>query len=151
MAGIAGKLGRIAEVTREDTPALSRDVPLDLPAIQQAWPAFEGAFDSLHGRRMMGLIDNRAGTYRLCTERLPRDLENPLGLDETTIPGGRYLRLRLIGDPPRVYGQIAAAFTELFEHADHDPTRPLIEFYRREGEVDCFVPVKAAAVLPTNH
>jgi DNA gyrase inhibitor GyrI len=90
----------------------------------------------------MGLIDNRAGTYRLCTERLPRYSENPLGLDETTIPGGPYLRLRLVGDPPRVYGQIAAAFDELFEHADHDPTRPLIEFYRREGEVDCLVPVK---------
>ena len=144
MAGTTGRLGRIAEVTREDTPALSRDVPLDLAAIQKAWPAFEAAFDSLHGRRMMGLIDNRAGTYRLCTERLPRDLENPLGLDETTIPGGRYLRLRLIGDPPGVYGRIAAAFDELFEHADHDPTRPLIEFYRREGEVDCLVPVKAS-------
>ena len=118
-------------------------MPFDLAAIQEAWPAFESAFDSLHGRRMMGLIDNGAGTYRLCTERLPRDRENPLGLDETTIPGGPYLRLRLIGDPPGVYGQIAAAFDELFEHADHDPTRPLIEFYRREGEVDCLVPVNA--------
>ena len=144
MAGTTGRLGRIAEVTREDTPALSRDVALDLAAIQKAWPAFEAAFDSLHGRRMMGLIDNRAATYRLCTERLPRDRENPLGLDETAIPGGRYLRLRLIGEPPGVYGQIAAAFDELFKHADHDPTRPLIEFYRREGEVDCLVPVKAS-------
>ena len=148
MAGITGKLGRIATVTREDTLALSKDVPLDLSAIQAAWPAFEAGFDSLHGRRMMGLIDDRAGTYRLCTERLPRDIENPLGLDETTIPGGPYLRLRLIGDPPDVYGQIAAAFDELFEHADHDSTRPLIEFYRREGEVDCLVPVKAAVPSP---
>ena len=57
---------------------------------------------------------------------------------------GAYLRLRLIGEPPGVYGPIAAAFDELFEHADHDPTRPLIEFSRREGEVDCLVPVKAA-------
>jgi hypothetical protein len=144
VAGVTGRLGAIADVTREDTAALSRDVPLDLAAIQEAWPAFESAFDSLRGRRMMGLIDNRGATYRLCTERLPRDAENPLGLDETTIPGGHYLRLRLIGEPPGVYGQIGAAFDELFEHADHDPARPLIEFYRREGEVDCLVPVKAA-------
>jgi hypothetical protein len=148
VAGIAGRLGRIANVTRDDTPALSRDVPLDLAAIQEAWPVFESGFDSLRGRRMMGLIDNRAGTYRLCTQRLPRDRENPLGLDETTIPGGPYLRLRLVGDPPGVYGQIAAAFDELFEHADHDPTRPLIEFYRREGEVDCLVPVKGIKTTP---
>ena len=143
---MTGRLGRIANVTRQDTAALSREVALDLAAIQKAWPAFESGFDSLHGRRMMGPIDNRAGTYRLCTERLPRDLESPLGLDETTIPGGQYLRLRLIGDPPGVYSQIAAAFDELFEHADHDPKRPLIEFYRREGEVDCLVPVKAAVL-----
>jgi len=147
VAGITGRLGKIANVTRQDTAALSREVPLNLSAIQQAWPAFESGFDSLHGRRMMGLIDNRAGTYRVCTERLPRDRENPLGLDETTIPGGRYLRLRLIGEPPGVYGQIAAAFDELFEHADHDPTRPLIEFYRREGEVDCLVPVNAVRTV----
>jgi len=142
MAGTTGRLGKIASVTREDTPALSREVPLDLAAIQAAWPAFESGFDSLKGRRMMGLIDNRAATYRLCCERLPRDAENSLGLDETTIPGGRYLRLRLVGDPPGVYDQIAAAFDELFEHAEHDPTRPLIEFYRREGEIDCLLPVK---------
>jgi len=145
VARILGRLGTIAHVTREDTAALSREVPLDLAAIQAAWPAFEAEFDSLRGRRMMGLVDDRAGTYRLCTERLARDTENPLGLDETTIPGGSYLRLRLIGEAPGVYGQIAAAFDELFEHADHDPTRPLIEFYRREGEVDCLVPVKSAA------
>jgi hypothetical protein len=148
VAGTTGRLGSIANVTRQDTAALSRKVPLDLAMIQEAWPAFEAGFDSLRGRRMMGLIDNRAGTYRLCTERLPRDLENPLNLDETTIPGGRYLRLRLIGDPPGIYDQIAAAFDELFEHADHDPTRPLIEFYRREGEIDCLVPVKSAALAP---
>jgi hypothetical protein len=93
-------LGRIANVIRQPVAALSTEVSLDLGAIQKAWPAFESAFDSLHGRRMMDLIDNRASTYRLCTERLPRDVENPLGLDETTIPGGRYMRLRLIGEAP---------------------------------------------------
>jgi hypothetical protein len=144
VTGVTGRLGGIANVTRQDTAALSMEVPLDIATIQEAWPTFESGFDSLHGRRMMGLIDNRAGTYRLCTERLARDRENPLGLDETTIPGGLYLRLRLIGDPPGIYGQIGPAFDELFEHADHDPTRPLIEFYRREGEVDCLVPVNAA-------
>ena len=71
VAGITGRLGRIANVTRQDTAGLSSEVPLDLTAIQEAWPAFESGFDSLHGRRMIGLIDNRAGRYRLCTERLP--------------------------------------------------------------------------------
>ena len=94
---------------------------------------------------MMGLVDNQAGTYWLCTERLPREGKTRAVSTRRRFPGGRYLRLGLVGDPPGIYGQIAAAFDELFEHADHDPTRPLIEFYRRGGEVDCLVSVNAAA------
>lgn len=139
---IDGRLGRIDRVTRDEQPALSRDVNLDLAEIQAAWPEFESAFDSLRGRKMAGLICNHDGVYRLSTLRLDRDVGNPLGLDETTTPGGDYLRLRLIGEPPAIYGRIGDAFDELFEHADHDPGRPLIEYYHSEGQVHCLVPVR---------
>lgn len=134
-------LGRIDVVTLEDLPALSRDVPLDLSNIQARWPEFEHGFDSLRGRRMMGLIYDGRHVYRMCSVRVDRDAHNPLDLDETTIPGGAYLRLRLRGEVPEVYGQIGEAFDVLFGHAEHDPTRPSIESYRREGEIDCLVPI----------
>ncbi len=124
---VHSELGRISRVTREDLVVLSRDVPLDLPTLQAAWPEFEPSLDSL---------------YRLATSKLERDVDNRLGLDESVVPGGDYLRLTLVGEPPAIYGQIAAAFDALFEHADHDADRPLLEFYRREGEVDCLVPVR---------
>ncbi len=124
---VHSELGRISRVTREDLVVLSRDVPLDLPTLQAAWPEFESSLDSL---------------YRLATSKLERDVDNRLGLDESVVPGGDYLRLTLVGEPPAIYGQIAAAFDALFEHADHDADRPLLEFYRREGEVDCLVPVR---------
>lgn len=136
------KLGRIEAVDREDLPGLSRDVPLDLSAIQAAWPEFEHAFDSLQGRHMFGLVYDREQIYRLSTTRLDRDADNPLKLHETIIPGGRYLRLRLTGAPLDIYGKIGAAFDVLFEHAEHDPARPLVEYYRREGQVDCLVPIR---------
>ncbi|PPF87233.1 AraC family transcriptional regulator [Pseudoclavibacter sp. RFBJ3] len=138
------ELGRIDVVALEDRPALSRDVTLDLEEVQTAWPAFEGAFDSLQGRRMMGLIFGGDAVYRLATARLDRDVDNALGLDESIIPGGDYLRLRLRGEAPGLYGQIEAAFDVLFTlaHHDHDPERPHIESYRREGEIDCLVPIR---------
>lgn len=134
-------LGRIDVIELDDTPALSRDVTLDIATVQAAWPDFEGAFDSLQGRRMMGLFYGGNGVYRLSSVRLDRDHGNPLGLDETVIPGGSYLRLRLRGSAPSIYEDISPAFDVLFEHADHDPERPHIEYYRREGEVDCLVPI----------
>lgn len=138
-------LGRIDVIDMDDTPALSRDVTLDITTIQAAWPDFEGSFDSLQGRRMMGLFYDETGVYRLCATRLGRDHNNPLGLDETVIPGGRYLRLRLRGRAPSIYEDIAPAFDALFERADHDPGRPHIEYYRREGEIDCLVPVRSSS------
>ncbi|PWD51001.1 AraC family transcriptional regulator [Serinibacter arcticus] len=143
----AHDLGRVDVATLADTPALSRDVALDIAAVQAAWPAFEGAFDSLQGRRMMGLAYGGTGIYRMSSARLERDADNPLDLDETVIPGGDYLRLRLRGAAPEVYGRIGDAFDALFARAgdDHDESRPHIEHYRREGEIDCLVPVRPLA------
>ncbi|WP_311259850.1 GyrI-like domain-containing protein [Microbacterium sp. WCS2018Hpa-9] len=140
---VTHELGRIDVVTLVDAPALSRDVALDIEAVQSAWPAFERAFDSLQGRRMLGLVYGGNAVYRLACVRLARDAENALGLDETTIPGGDYLRLRLRGEAPDVYGQISDAFDVLFARANHDAERPHIEAYRREGEVDCLVPISS--------
>ncbi len=128
--------------TREDQVVLSRDVALDVPTLQAAWPEFESAFDSLQNRRMMGLIFNQDNVYLLATSQLERDADIRCGLAESVVPGGDYLRLRLVGEPPAIYASIAAAFDTLFEHADHDPGRPLIEFYRREGEIDCMALVR---------
>lgn len=138
------ELGLIDVVSTEPLSSLSRDVPLDLSAIQAGWPEFEHGFDSLRGRRMMGIVYPAANVYRMSSARLDRDRDNTLMLDETVVPGGTYLRLRLRGEAPAVYEQIADAFAVLFERAEHDPRRPHIESYRREGQVDCLVPVVTA-------
>jgi hypothetical protein len=107
-------------------------VPLDIAAVQEAWPAFEAAFDSLQGRRMMGLVRPADRVYRMASIRLERDSATPVGMDETVIPGGAYLRLRLRGGAPGVYELIEPAFEALFDIADHDPDRPHIEHYRAQ-------------------
>jgi hypothetical protein len=137
-------LGRIDVVDLDDAPAFSRDVPHDAQAVQAAWPVFEAGFDSLRGRRMMGLVHETDRVYRMASIRIERDADAPEGMVETVIPGGAYLRLRLRGTAPGIYEDIGPAFEVLFALADHDPGRPHIESYRRAGEIDCLVPIRSA-------
>jgi DNA gyrase inhibitor GyrI len=63
------------------------------------------------------------------------------GLESGTLPGGRYLRARLRGDPPDVYDRIAPTFDELTSEATPDTSRPSLEYYRRNDEIDLLLPI----------
>lgn len=134
--------GKIARVTREDVPIMYTDVAFDVEAIQAGWPEFEAKFDSLRGRKMMAVVFPEAGIYRLATAMRDDDDPDALGLEVGALPGGEYLRLSLVDEPPRVYQDIGPAFDELHYLGDRDPTRPSIELYVRHGEVDCLLPVR---------
>jgi DNA gyrase inhibitor GyrI len=64
-----------------------------------------------------------------------------LGLEEGALPGGRYLRARLQGEPPALYERIAPTFDELVRRAQPDEARPSLEFYRRHDEIELLLPV----------
>jgi hypothetical protein len=53
--------------------------------------------------------------------------------------GGRYLRERLRGEPPEVYDRIPGAAQAL---GPRDPSRPILEHYRRRDEIDVLLPVR---------
>jgi DNA gyrase inhibitor GyrI len=63
------------------------------------------------------------------------------GLESGTLPGGRYLRARLHGDPPAVYERIGPTFEELTRQAKPDVSRPSLEHYRRHDEIDLLLPI----------
>jgi DNA gyrase inhibitor GyrI len=68
-------------------------------------------------------------------DELVPDLENG------SLPGGRYLRARLRGEPPGLYERIKPTFDELIRQAKPDETRPSLEHYRRHDEVDLLLPI----------
>jgi hypothetical protein len=111
-----------------------------IDGIRPAWNELERAVGSLRGRRFFGAFDPVAGEYRACVQL--RDGDEPVpGLEIGSLPGGRYLRARLVGEPPEVYELIAPTFDALARHADPDPSRPGIEHYRRHDEIDLLLPV----------
>jgi hypothetical protein len=80
---------------------------------------------------MYARADLRLNTYTVCTPVREGDDPESLGLETGTLPGGAYLRGRLIGEPSVIYGLFGSGMQELQAMVQMDKARPLVEFYRR--------------------
>ena len=118
----------------------TRDEP---PAIQELWPRFERLV-GLRGRKMFALVDGDAGEYAACTPVRESDDPGALGLEVGVLPGGAYLRARLIGEPPGLYERIGPAMRALATFAAADRSRPEVEYYRRRDQVELWLPIRTA-------
>ena len=138
--GFAGAgAGKFAEIERDEIGVQFVRVPDGLEHIRRAWDELEAVVD-LHGRRFYGAFDPVANDYRACVEVREGDELVP-GLESGTLPGGRYLRARLRGDPPGIYERIGPTFADLTRQATPDETRPSLEHYRRLDEIDLLLPI----------
>ena len=128
-----------SEIERGEIAVQFVSVPDGLEHIRRAWGELE-AVVPLRGRHFYGAFDPVANDYRACVEVRDGDELVP-GLESGTLPGGRFLRARLHGDPPGVYERIGPTFQELTRHAKPDESRPSLEHYRRHDEIDLLLPV----------
>lgn len=126
-------------VEREELTVQFVRVPDGLEHIRRAWNELE-AVVALGGRHFYGAFDPVAKDYRACVELRDGDELAP-GLESGTLPGGRYLRARLRGEPPGIYERIGPAFEELIRHTKPDESRPSLEYYRRHDEIDLLLPI----------
>jgi hypothetical protein len=127
-------------VERAETAVMflrTEDEPVEM---RRGWETLE-ALVGLRGRKFFGAFDPSTREYRVCVQVNPGDDPATLGLESGTLPGGRYLRARLRGEPPEVYERIGPTFAALANATRPDETRPSIEFYRRRDEIDLLLPV----------
>ena len=106
-------------------------------------PAFQRLEELVgtRGRKFYGAFYPREKEYRACVVTKDGDDAAALGLEEGTLPCGRYLRARLRGEPPALYERIAPTFEALVLQAPPDEARPSLEYYRRHDEVELLLPV----------
>jgi hypothetical protein len=128
-----------AEVEREEMAVQFVRVLDGLDEIGRAWNELE-AVVALRGRHFYGAYDPVANDYRACVEVREGDDLVP-GLESGALPGGRYLRARLRGDPPGIYERIKPTFDALVSQAKPDERRPSLEWYRRHDEIDLLLPI----------
>jgi len=129
-------------VERAETPVRYVEVADELSQIRLAWPALEEAVGSLKGRRFLAVFDPVQGWYRACVQVQADATPSERELPGAVIPGGRFVRVRLRGEPPAVYDEIAPAYELLESSYDRDDHRPSVEHYRRLDEIDVLMPVK---------
>jgi hypothetical protein len=120
-----------------DVEVFEHTVADELTATTEAWRWFENLV-GLKGRKMYARVDETAGTCTVCTPRKPGDSYD---LNIGVLPGGRYRRTVLKGEPPELYGRIGPAVEELKALGPRDSSRPLVEFYRRHTVIELWVPV----------
>ena len=127
-------------IDRAETPVMFMRIAFELVEIRRGWERLEARV-GLRGRKFFGAFDASTSEYRVCVQVREDDDPAALGLESGTLPGGRYLRARLRGEPPEVYERIAPTFAALVKAARPDETRPSIEFYRHRDEIDLLLPV----------
>ena len=129
-------------VEREDLRVRYVEVPDEIGQIRLAWPQLESAVGSLRGRKFVAAFDPVSGWYRACVLSREDASSKELSLPEFTVPGGDFLRVRLRGDPPKIYDEIGPTYSRLESAGTRDDSRPSIESYRRVDVIDVLMPVK---------
>lgn len=108
----------------------------------KAFDRLEKALGDIKGRKFYGYYDPEQREYRACVALADGDDPESKGFTRATLPGGKYARARLKGEPPDLYRRIGPAFDDLGNINDtKDFMRPWIEFYRARDEVDLLVPI----------
>ena len=97
----------VTQVERDEIAVMFIRTPDDVEAFGPAFERLEGLV-GLRGRKFYGAFYPREKEYRACVEVKEGDDPEALGLESGTLPGGRYLRTRLSGEPPELYGRIGA-------------------------------------------
>jgi effector-binding domain-containing protein len=132
-------VGQATIVDREPVKVMFKRVADEESAIGEGIAEVENAVGSVRGRKCYGTFAH--GEYRACVQVREGDDPAAIGLEVGELPGGRYVRVRLKGEPPDLYQLIAPTFERLAQRPDRDTTRPGIEFYRRHDVIDLLLPI----------
>ena len=135
-------MGEDSVVTMPDTLVMYVDGPAGKPIGEQAPIAFaelEAKLPSLKRRKFYAVV--LGGRYRACVAVEPTDETVALPHPTWTLPGGKFVRRR-IAEWEEHRDRIGPTFAALRARADSDPSRPGIEFYRSQQELQVLVPVR---------
>jgi len=134
---------KVEHITMEPIPVMfAAEKGMAHEVAMKAFDRLEKALGEIKSRKFYGYYAFEQGEYRACV--VTRDGDDPerLGLAREMLPGGKYVRTRLKGEPPELYARIGPMFDDMGNiNETKDFMRPYIEFYRARDEVELLVPI----------
>jgi len=107
-----------------------------------AFNLLESKLPTIKGRKFYGTFQFTPDgeEYYACVARIDSDDPGKMQLETGVIPGGWYVRSKLM-DWEKNLSKLAGLFEEMARTHDVDPKRPSLEFYRSQAELQLFLPV----------
>lgn len=115
-----------------------------------AFNLLESKLPTLKGRKFYGTFEFKPDgeEYYACVARIDSDDPEKMQLETGTIPGGLYLRGKLM-DWEKNLSKLPSLFEEMARTHDVDPKRPSLEYYRSQAELLLFLPVRSQVPIQT--
>ncbi len=109
-----------------------------------AFNLLESKLLTLRGRKFYGTFQFTPDgeEYYACVARINSDDPERMQLETGVIPGGWYVRSKLV-DWEKNLSKLPSLFEEMARTHDVDPKRPSLEFYRSQAEMQLFLPVQS--------
>lgn len=113
--------------------------------IAGAFERVESGLPTLRGRKLYGVCYWRQAGVEYYAGVVPEDEQEGerLGLPLLVVPAGAYAKASLLQWEER-RDEIGPLVDRMIESVDHDPSRPVLEFYRSSLELHLLVPLDAA-------
>jgi len=131
-------------VEREPISVLRVKADMHGKGPSEAFRILEGKLPTLRGRKFYGAFRILEGgeEYYACVERLPGEDAMAMGVEEATIPGGLYIRRKLMNWQSVVdAGKLPEVSKDMVQSYPLDRSRPELEFYRSREELHLLLPV----------
>jgi hypothetical protein len=115
-----------------------------------AFDLLESRLPTLKGRKFYGTFQPTPDgeEYYACVLRIESDDPGKMQLETGVIPGGLYVRRKLM-DWEKNLSKLPTLFGEMARTHDVDRKRPSLEFYRSQAELHLFLPVRRQLPIET--
>ncbi len=140
----------ISYVELQEMPVLRVKADMKGKGPAAAFNLLESKLPTIKGRKFYGTFQFTPDgeEYYACVVRIDSDDPGKMQLETGVIPGGLYVRRKLM-DWEKNLSKLAILFEEMARTHDVDRKRPSLEFYRSQAEMHLFLPVRSQIPIKT--